>query len=120
MSAAAVAADDVRQIENGQEHTNHHAADDDTEENDEERFNERHEAGERGFDFLVEKVGDAFKHVVDIAGLFTGAQHPDNHAGENGMLAKRSGNALAAFDVVRGGLDGFFHDGITNGLGNDL
>ena len=114
------ALNDVGEVENGQEHTDDHAANHDAEEHDEQRFDKGHEAGERGFNFLVEKVGDAFKHVVDIAGLFTGAQHADDHAGEDRMFSQRGGNAFTAFDVVRGGLDGFFHDGITNGLGNDL
>ena len=112
--------DDVREVENRQEHTDHHAADDDAEEDDEQRLDERHEAGERAFNFLVEEVGDAFKHGVNVAGLFTGAQHADNHRGENWVFGEGGGDAFAALDVAGGGLDGFFHDGIADGLRNDL
>ena len=83
-------------------------------------FEERHEAGERGFDFFVEKVRDALEHVVNVAGLFAGAQHADDHAGENRVLAERGGNAFAPFNVEGGGLDGFFHDDIADGIGDDL
>ena len=66
------------------------------------------------------KFGDAFKHVVNVAGLFAGAHHADDHAGENRVFAERGGNAFAAFDVGGGGLDGFFHDDVADGLGDDL
>ena len=66
------------------------------------------------------KFGDAFEHVVNVAGLFAGAHHADDHAGENRVFAERGGNAFAAFDVGGGGLDGLFHDDVADGLGNDL
>ena len=40
--------------------------------------------------------------------------------GKDGVLAQRGGDALAALDVAGGGLDGFFHDHIADGLGDDL
>src|ERR1017187_2978123 len=114
------AIDDVGEIEDRQEHANDHAADDHSQEDNQHGFKERHEAGERGFNFFVEKVRDALEHVVNVAGLFAGAQHADDHAGENRVLAERGGNAFAAFDVGGGGLDGFFHDDVADGLRDDL
>jgi hypothetical protein len=112
--------DDAGQVEDGQEHTDDHAADDDAEEHDEEGFQEGHEAGEGGVDFFVEEVGDAFEHGVDVTGLFTCAEHADDHIGENGVLGQGLGDAFAAFDVLGGGFDGFFHEGVADGLGDDL
>ena len=40
--------------------------------------------------------------------------------GKTGCLPSAAGNALAAFDVDGGGLDGFFHDDVADGLGDDL
>ncbi len=36
------------------------------------------------------------------------------------MFAQSGGNAFAALDVGGGGLDGFFHDDVADGLGNNL
>src|SRR5581483_11070594 len=117
MSAAA---DDVAEVENRQIHTNDHAADDDAEENDEHRFEQRHQTRKRGLDFFIQKIGHAFEHVVNVAGLFTGAHHADDHAGENGMLGQGGRNAFAALDVGGGSFDGAFDDGVVHGLRNDL
>ena len=59
----AVAVDDVGQVEDRQEHADDHAADDDAKKANQDWLDERHEAGERGFNFLVQKVRDAFEHV---------------------------------------------------------
>jgi hypothetical protein len=88
------AVDDVGEVEDGQEHANDHAADDNAQEDNQHGFEERHQAGERGFDFLVEKFGDPFEHVVDVAGLFPGAQHADDHAREDRVFAQGDGNAF--------------------------
>src|SRR5258707_11802381 len=96
-------ADDVGHLEDGQEHADDHAANDDDEENDEDRLDESGQTGEGGFDFLIEEIRDALEHVVNLAGLFAGGDHADNHAGEDGMFAEGGGNALAAFDVEGGG-----------------
>src|ERR1017187_1617175 len=114
------AIDDVGEVEDRQEHANDHAADDNSQEDNQHGFKERHEAGERGFNFFVEKVRDALEHVVNVAGLFAGAQHTDDHAGENRVLAERGGNAFAPFNVKGGGLDGFFHDDVADGLRDNL
>src|ERR1700690_489232 len=71
------ALDDVGEIENREEHADDHAADDHAQEDNQHGFKERHEAGKRGFNFLVQKVRDALEHVVNVAGLFPGAQHAD-------------------------------------------
>src|ERR1039458_845154 len=114
------AIDDVGEVEDRQEHANDHAADDNSQEDNQHGFKERHEAGERGFNFFVEKVRDALEHVVNVAGLFAGAQHADDHAGENRVLAERGGNAFAPFNVEGGGLDGLFHDDVADGLRDNL
>ena len=87
---------------------------------DQQRFDERHQAGQGVFNFLVEKVRDAFEHGVNVAGLFAGGHHADDHAGENGMFGQRLGNALAALDVGGGGLDGLFQNRVADGLGHNL
>src|ERR1017187_8298176 len=114
------AIDDVGEVEDRQEHANDHAADDNSQEDNQHGFKERHEAGERGFNFFVEKVRDALEHVVNVAGLFAGAQHAYDHAGEDRVLAQRGGNAFAPFNVEGGGLDGFFHDDVADGLRDNL
>ena len=55
-----------------------------------------------------------------VAGLLAGAQHTNDHAGENRVLRERGGNAFAAFDIGGGSFDGFFHDGVADGLRDDL
>src|ERR1017187_3705796 len=112
--------DNVGQVEDGQEHADDHAADNDAEDDNQHRLDERHQTGQGVFNFLVEKVRDAFEHGVNVAGLFAGGQHADDHAGKDGVLAQRGGDALAAFDVGRGGLDGFFQDRIADGLRDNL
>src|SRR5215469_13299140 len=57
--------DDVRQVENWQEHADHHAANHHAKEYDQQRFNQRHEAGKHGLNLFVEKVRHAFKHGVN-------------------------------------------------------
>src|SRR5271155_3031595 len=116
----AVPADNVAKVEDRQEHADDHAADNDAEEDNQQRFEQRHQAGKRVFNFFIKEIRDALEHIVNVAGLFAGAQHTDDHAGENRVLAQRGGNALAMFDVVGGGLDGLFHGDIAHGLGNDL
>src|ERR1039458_2276152 len=114
------AIDDVGEVEDRQEHANDHAADDNSQEDNQHGFKERHEAGKRGFNFFVQKVRDPLEHVVNVAGLFAGAQHADDHGGKDRVLAQGDGNAFAALDVGGGGLDGFFHDDVADGLRDDL
>jgi len=80
-------------IEDGQEHTDNHAADDDAEKHDEQRLNERHEAGERGVNLLVEEVGDAARACCQCCRSARRPQHADDHAGENRVLAQRGRDA---------------------------
>ena len=74
---------------------------------------------QRRFDFLIQKIGHPFQHVVNFAGLLSGGEHADDHDRENGMLGQRGGNALAAFDVHRGGFEGVFHDDVADGVLHD-
>src|SRR3569833_232502 len=113
-------ADDFAEFEDRQEHTNHHAANDDAEEHDQDGFDHRGQSRQDGFDFFVEEIRNAFEHVIDFAGLFTGGDHADDHARKNGVLGQRGGNALAAFDIRSRDLDGFFHHDVADGLRNDL
>src|SRR5450432_543644 len=114
------AVDDFTHLENRQEHADDHAANDDAENDDQNWLDERRQPGQRGFDFFVEEVGDAFEHVVNFAGLFAGADHADDHVGENGMFAEGDGDAFTALDVGGGVFDRFFHDDVADGLGDDL
>src|SRR5471030_1129013 len=47
------AVDDVGEVENRQEHADDHAADHHAEENNQDRFEQGHQAGKCGLDFLV-------------------------------------------------------------------
>src|SRR5208282_5318595 len=117
---SSIAVDDVGEVEDGQEHADDHAADDDAEDDNQHRFDERHQAGQGVFNFFVEEVRDTFEHGVNVAGLFAGGHHADDHAGENGVFGQRLGNAFAALDVAGGGLDGLFQNRVADGLGNNL
>src|ERR1039457_3516529 len=112
--------DNVGQVEDGQEHADDRAADNEAEDDNQNRHREAHQAGQGVFNFLVEEVRDAFEHGVNVAGLFAGGHHADDHARGDGMLGERLGNAFAALDVGGGGLDGLFQDRVADGLGNNL
>src|SRR5579862_326655 len=115
-----VPADDFGHLEDGQEHTDDHATHNHAQEHNEDWLNQRSQSRKSGFDLIIQKVRNTFEHIVDLAGLFTGRHHADNHHREHRMFAQRHGNAFAAFDIQSGCFDGFFHDDIPDCLRNDL
>src|SRR5581483_8304272 len=80
--------DDVAHLEDGQEHADHDAAHHHAEEHDQNRLDQRGQAGQDRFDFLVEEVGYAFHHAVDLAGLLAGGEHADDHGREDRVLGE--------------------------------
>ncbi len=110
------AGDEVAQLEDRQKHADHDAAYHHAQEDDQQRLDQRGQADERVLDFFVQKIRHALQHGVNFAGLFAGCHHADDHGRENGVLGQRGGNAFAALDVGRGGLDGVFHHDVADGV----
>jgi len=114
-----VAGDQVAQLEDGQEHADDNAAHHHPQKHDQQRLDQRGQAVQRRLDFLIQKIGDPLQHVVNLACLFPGGQHADDHDREDRMLGQRGGDALAALDVHRGGFEGVFHDDVADGVLHD-
>src|SRR5208282_5375895 len=112
--------DDLRHLEDRQEHTDHHRADGHAQKDDENGLNEGRQTREDGLNFLVQEVGDTLEHVVHFARLFTGGNHANYHRREYGMFAQGHRNAFAPLDVAGGYFDGFLHDNVAHGLRRDL
>lgn len=95
-----VLADDVGELEDGQEHGHNDTADDDAEESDKERLHQGGEGLDQGVDLGVVEIGHFHQHAVDVAGLLARAAHVLDHGGEVGISGDHVGDLSALADVL--------------------
>src|ERR1035441_1100520 len=112
--------DDVGQLEDGQEHADDHAAYHHAQEYDQNGLDQRRQSRERSFDFLVQEVRDALQHVINLAGLFPGGDHADDHGGEDRMFAQSHRDAYTTLFRSGRRLNRLLHHHVADRLGDDL
>ena len=95
---ASLAADDFTHLEDRQKHAKHDAADDDTKKDHQERFQERRQPAEHGFDLIVIKVGNTVHHLINLSGFLSGLKHSHEHSRKDSLIKKGIRKRFAFFD----------------------
>ena len=117
--AAALAADPVHQLDEGQEHGDDDAADDDGQEDDHDRFEQRGHGRDGVIHLVVVVVGDLEQHFRQGAGLLADVHHADDHGREDAGGFEGGGDGFALLDALVDGADGVADDDVAGGFLDD-